>query len=123
MAKKPAKTSASLTTVSDSANIPLIQVPAGGSVRIIVDVGPMAVPYTVQYAGRTIIKSLVDRAEELVPLEQGDRVLGWAFAHAVKGWHHDIGFSINDGPARLLESKSEANKNSDHSVGVAIIRV
>jgi hypothetical protein len=123
MAKKTAKTTASLTAVSDSANIPLIEVPVGGTLRIVVDIGPMAVPYTVQYAGRTIIKSLVDRAEDVVPLEQGDRVLGWAFAHAVKGWHHDLGFSINDGPVRLLESKSETNKNSDHSVGVAIVRV
>lgn len=124
MAKKAGKRAVtSLAAVSDSANIPLIEVPDGGRLTIIVDVGPMAIPYTVQYAGRTIIKSLVDRAEDVVPLEKGDRVLGWAFAHAVKGWHHDIGFSINGGPAKLLESKSEANKDPDHSVGVAIVRV
>src|SRR5437868_14000022 len=107
MAKKSIKKATSLEAVSDSANIPLIEVPTGGSFRIIVDVGPMVVPYTVQYSGRTVIKSLVDRAEDVVPLEEGDRVLGWAFAHAVKGWHHDIGFSVDDGPVRLLESNSE----------------
>jgi hypothetical protein len=124
MAKKKAvhKTT-SLAAVSDSANIPFIEVPTDGSLRIIVEVGPMAIPYTVQYSGRTVIKSLVDRAEEVVPLEEGDRLLGWSFAHAVKGWHHDIGFSVNDGPVRLLESKSEATKDPDHSVGVAIVRV
>jgi hypothetical protein len=123
MAKKSLKKTTSLAAVSDSADLTLIEVAAGGALKIIADVGPMAIPYTVQYAGRTIIKSLVDRAENVVPLEQGDRVLGWAFAHAVKGWHHDIGFSINDGPVQLLEAKSEANKDADHSVGVAIVRV
>jgi hypothetical protein len=122
-AKKARRAVTSLAAVSDSANIPLVEVPAGGTLKIVVDVGPMAIPYTVQYAGRTIIKSLVDRAENVAPLEDGDRVLGWAFAHAVKGWHHDIGFSVNGGAAQLLESKSEANKDPDHSVGVAIVRV
>jgi hypothetical protein len=123
MAKKAGRAVTSLAAVSDSANIPLIEVPKGGTLKIVVDVGPMAIPYTVQYAGRTVIKSLVDRAEDVVPLEKGDRVLGWAFAHVVKGWHHDIGFSIDDGPVQLLESKSEANKDPDHTVGVAIVRV
>ena len=123
MAKKAGRAVTSLAAVSDSANIPLIKVPKGGTLKIVVDVGPMAIPYTVQYAGRTVIKSLVDRAEDVVPLEKGDRVLGWAFAHVVKGWHHDIGFSINDGPVQLLESRSEANKDPDHTVGVAIVRV
>ena len=124
MAKKKSKAAVvSLAAVSNSANIPIIQIPAGGTLRVIVDVGPMAIPYAVQYAGRTIIKSLVDRAENVAPLEAGDRVLGWSFAHAVKGWHHTIGVQINNGPVQVLESKSEANKDSDHSVGVVIVRV
>ena len=122
MAKTPKKTTTSLAAVSNSASIPVIQVPAGGTLKIVVDVGPMTIPYTVQYAGHTVIKGLVDRAEDLTPLENGDRVLGWAFAHTVKGWHHDIGFMTNGGPIQLLESKSEANKDSDHSVGLAIVR-
>jgi hypothetical protein len=112
-----------LAAVAGTANIPMIEVPAGGTLRVVVDVGPMAIPYTVQYAGRTVIKSLVDRAEEVVPLEAGDRALGWAFAHAVKEWHHAIGVQVDEGPIQVLEARSEANRDSDHSVGVAIVRV
>ena len=122
MAKKSARAVTSLAAVSNSANIPIIAVPTGGTLKIVVDVGAMSIPYTVQYAGRTIIKSLVDRAEDVTPLETGDRVLGWAFAHALKGWHHTIGYSVDEGQVQVLESKSEANKDPDHSVGVAIVR-
>jgi hypothetical protein len=76
----------------------------------------------VQYAGHTIIKSLVDRAED-IPLQTGDRVLGWSFAHAVKGWHHTIAVSIDDDATQVLESRSEANRDPDHSVGFVIVRV
>jgi hypothetical protein len=79
------------------------------------------VPYSVSYAGRTLVKSLVDRAA-VVPLIPGDQVLGWAFAHAVKGWHHTIGVSVNDGKPIVLEAMSEANKDQDHSVNFAIAR-
>jgi hypothetical protein len=99
----------------------LITVPPGGTLVVIVDVGPMAVPYTVSYAGRTLIKSLVDRAAP-VPLLPGDQVLGWAFAHAVKGWHHTIGVSVNNGKPVVLESMSEAKKDQDNSVNFAIVR-
>lgn len=120
MAKqKPA--TVSLAAVSDSASIPIIDVPAGGTLTVGVDVGPMTIPYTVAYAGQTLIKSLVDRVAP-VPLQAGDRVLGWAFAHTQKGWSHTIGVSVNDGPVQVLERKSEANKDPDHSVGVAIVR-
>lgn len=101
---------------------PLIVVPPGGTLVVIVDVGPMSVPYTVSYVGRTLVKSLVDRAEP-VPLVPGDQVLGWAFAHAVKGWQHTIGVSVNNGVPIVLETKSEANKDQDHSVNFAIVRV
>jgi hypothetical protein len=113
---------AELADVQASAQIPLINVPAGGTLRVVVDVGPMAIPYAVAYAGRTVIKSLVDRSELVLPLESGDRVLSWSFAHVVKGWEHTIGVSVNDGAMQLLEKRSEANKDPDHSVGVAIVR-
>jgi hypothetical protein len=120
MAKqKPA--TVSLAAVSDSASIPIVDVPAGATLTVGVDVGPMTIPYTVAYAGQTLLKSLVDRVAP-VPLQAGDRVLGWAFAHTQKGWSHAIGVSINDGPVQVLERKSEANKDPDHSVGVAIVR-
>jgi hypothetical protein len=112
-----------LASVAGPADIVMIDVPAGATLTVIVDVGPMTIPYTVQYAGRTIIKSLVDRAEDVLPLETGQRVLGWAFAHTEKGWLHTIGYSIDGGPEQILESRSEANKDPDHSVGAAIVQV
>ena len=124
MAKRPQSrtTTMSLADSAAPAGLALITVPPGGTLTMIVDVGPMTIPYTVQYAGRTIIKSLVDRAEDVQPLQSGMRVLGWAFAHTQKGWHHTIGFSINGGAIQVLESKSEDNKDPDHSVGAAIVQ-
>jgi hypothetical protein len=128
MAKKSPAALATLTAPQLAAIAPattpptqLITVPPGGTLVVIVDVGPMTIPYTVAYAGRNLIKSLVDRAAP-VPLLPGDQVLAWAFAHAVKGWHHTIGVSINDATPIVLEARSEANKDQDHSVGFAIVR-
>lgn len=117
--KKPAETS--LSAVTNSAQLPIITVPAGGTLVVGVDVGPMTIPYTVAYAGQTLLKSLVDRIGP-VPVQQGDRVMAWAFSHTEKGWTHAVGVSINDGPVQILEQKSEANKDSDHSVGVVVVR-
>jgi hypothetical protein len=83
----------------------------------------MTIPYTVSYAGRTVIKSLVDRADAVAPLVAGDQLLAWAFSHTEKGWEHAIGFAIDEGQVKLLERKSEANKDQDHSLGAAIVRV
>jgi hypothetical protein len=99
----------------------VITVPPGGTLLAIVDVGPMSAPYTVSYRGRTLIKGLVDRAE-VVDLQPGEQVLGWAFVHTLKNWHHTIGVSVNNGVPIILESKSEANKDQDHSVGFAIVK-
>lgn len=118
---KPQATTTTLSAVTASAQIPVIVVPPGGTLTIIVDVGPMAIPYTVAYAGHTLIKSLVDRAEDVL-VQQGDRVLGWAFAHAVKGWQHTIGYQIDNDQPQVLERMSEANKDRDHSVGMAVVR-
>jgi hypothetical protein len=113
----------SLAAVSAAGTLPIITIPPGGTLTVVVDVGPMTIPYTVAYAGHNVIKSPVDRAEEVAPLLPGDNLLAWAFSHTEKGWHHAIGFSINSGPVQLLERKSEANKDSDHSLGAAIVRV
>lgn len=113
---------APVADVAAAGRAPIITVPSGSTLTVVVDVGPMAIPYAVAYAGRTIIKSLVDRAEQVMPLESGDRVLAWSFANIVKGWQHAIGFSIDDGAVQLLERKSEADKDPDHSVGFAIVR-
>jgi hypothetical protein len=103
------------------ANVRVIHVPRGGTAEVIVDVGPMTVPYTISYTGKTVIKSLVDRAE-LLALAPGDQILGWAFAHMAKGWEHTVAISINGGDPVTLESMSEANKDQDHSVSFAIVR-
>jgi hypothetical protein len=106
---------------AEAAAVPIIVVPQGQTLEVVVEVGPMVVPYTVAYASRTIIKSLVNRAEVLT-ISTGDFVLGWAFAHTTKGWSHTIGYSLNGGPVKILESKSEAKKDPDHSVAFALIR-
>ena len=116
------KATVGLDAIAAVPEVPIVEVPAGNSLKIIVDVGEMAIPYTVAYAGKTLIKSLVDRAEE-VPLQAGDRILGWAFAHVVKKWHHTIAYSIDGGKAQVLEERSETEKHPDHSVGIALIRV
>lgn len=111
-----------LAAVAAAATLPVITVPPGGTLKIVVDVGPMTIPYTVAYAGHNVIKSLVDRAEEVAPLLPGDRLLVWAFSHTEKDWEHAIGFSVSGGAVQLLERKSEANKDSDHSLGAAIVK-
>ena len=111
----------SVGAAAEAASVPVIVIPSGGTLDVEVDVGPMVIPYTVAYAGRTVIKSLVDRAEP-VPLKSGDFLLTWAFAHAAKGWTHRIGYSINGGPVQVLEEKSEAKKDPDHSIGLALVQ-
>ena len=128
MAKRKKSKKASTKAVAPRAALkpadaspPVIEVPPGGTAIVIVDVGPMAVPYAVSYAGNTLIKSLVDRAEPL-PLLPGDQVLGWAFTHMVKEWHHTIGVSVNGAAPIVLEARSEANKDQDVSVNFATVR-
>jgi hypothetical protein len=128
MAKKQPTALSTITTKQLAAIAPattpptkVITVPPGGTLVVIVDVGPMTIPYTVSYAGRTLIKSLVDRAAP-VTLIAGDQVLAWAFAHATKGWHHTIGVSVNSAKPIVLEAMSEANKDQDHSVNFAIVK-
>lgn len=113
----------SVSEVAEAGTLPVIVMPPGGTLKIVVDVGPMSIPYTVAYAGNVILTSLVDRAKDVVPLIPGDQLLTWAFSHTEKGWHHAIGFSINEGDVKLLERKSEANKDPDHSLGAAVVRV
>lgn len=106
---------------AEAAAVPIIVVPAGATLDVIVDVGPMVVPYTIAYDGRTVIKSLVDRSEP-VTVKPGDFILAWAFAHAVKEWSHSVAYSIDGGPLKVLEKRSEAKKDPDHSVGFALVR-
>ena len=75
------------------------------------------------YAGQTVIKSLVNRSELIDPLQPGAKRLGWAFAHVLKGWKHEITIKIDNRPKVVLESRSEAHKDKDHSVGVEFLVV
>ena len=104
-----------------AAAVPVIAVPEGSLLEVVVVVGPMVIPYTVAYDGRTVIKSLVDRAEP-VAVKKGSFLLAWSFAHAVKEWSHSIGFSIDGGAVEILEARSESKKDPDHSVGFALVQ-
>ena len=57
-----------------------------------------------------------------MPLQPGEEVPGWHFNHMLKGWHHTIGVSVNNGTPIILEDKSEASKDQDTSFGFAIVK-
>jgi hypothetical protein len=113
MAKKPAAAAAALRT---------IPVAPGSTVTIDVDVNAMVVPYTIALDGSVVIKSTVDRRAVVGPLSPGQHTLGWGFAHAIKGWAHTVSVTV-DGTTTLLEKRSEASKDQDHSVGMAFLTV
>jgi hypothetical protein len=102
---------------------PVIVVPAGSRLEILVDVGPMTVPYTVAYADRTILKSRIDQVVEVRPLESGRRTLAWVFMHMPKGsgWSHTVAYAIDGGRPVVLESMSEANNDPDTRIGIAFV--
>jgi hypothetical protein len=104
-------------------DIKILEIRQDSEVRVIVDVEEMAVPYTIAFDGHTVIKSLVDRSELIEPLTPGIHRLGWAFSHMLKGWKHTISVKVEKKKAEVLESRSEAKKDSDHSVGIAFIVV
>lgn len=100
---------------------PIISVPEGSRLEVLVDVGPMSVPYSVSYADRTVVKSLVDQAVEVTPLLPGRRTLAWVFMHLNKGWSHTIAYAIDGGEPVVLEQRSEENKDPDTHIGVAFV--
>src|SRR3954469_11063040 len=114
MAKTPvnAATTALRTVLPEG--IEVIQVPADATVLVDVNVNDMVIPYTIAADGSVLIKSMVDRREPL-SLSVGTHRLGWAFAHAAKGWMHELTLKINN-TNKVLEKKSEADKDQDHSV-------
>jgi hypothetical protein len=121
MAKKPANAATTALKAVLPPGIKVIQVTRDAEVLVDVDVNDMVIPYTVAADGDVVIKSLVDRREPLV-LTAGTHRVGWAFSHAAKGWMHRISIKV-DGADTLLEKKSEANKDQDHSVGVVFLVV
>ena len=103
------------------ASVPVIEVPNGGSLQVIADVSSMTIPYTVAYDGNTVIKAMVDSAKP-VPLKPGSLLLGWQFSHTGTGWEHTLSYSINGGPAKVLEKMSDAKKDPANSIGIALVR-
>ncbi len=103
-------------------DVKVISIPANAVVTVDVDVNDMAIPYTIALNTGVVIKSLVDRREDLTSLTKGTHRLSWAFAHAVKDWKHTLTLTVN-GVGDILEDKSEAKKHTDHSVGVAFLVV
>jgi hypothetical protein len=98
----------------------VIAIGAGQSVEIDVDVNGMTIPYTVTVDGDILIKSLVDRRESSRPLAARTHSVSWAFAHTEKGWKHKISLTHPKG-TEVLEERSEAGKDPDHSVGIAFV--
>lgn len=121
MAKTPTNAATTALKAALPPGIKVIEISKSATVFVDVDVNDMVIPYTVAADGNVMIKSLVDRRETL-SLDVGTHRLGWAFAHAAKGWMHKLTLKIN-GADTLLEKKSEANKDQDHSVGVVFLVV
>lgn len=125
MAKKPrtaGTTDVAALKASLPADVKVIEIPAGANVTVDVDVNEMVIPYTIALDTHVLIKSLVDRREDIPSMTAGVHRLSWGFAHAVKGWKHDVA-AIIGGKRTPLESRSEANKDGDHSIGVAFLIV
>lgn len=124
MKKKKAFTTEAAGAIADALppDVPVVEVPAGSTLEVDVDVNDMDVPYTIAFDGEVVIKALVDRRKAITPLTPGTHRLGWAFAHGLKGWKHKLALRI-DGVPMVLEERSEAKKAPDHSVGVAFVVV
>ena len=120
MAKK--KDEAAALRAALPAGIKVIPIPAGASVTVDVDVNEMAIPYTIALDTHVVIKSVVHRRELLPAMAPGTHRLSWGFAHVVKGWKHKVTLTVN-GVKTVLEEKSEAKKDPDHSIGVAFLVV
>lgn len=103
-------------------DVKVLSVPLGTTATVDVDVNEMTIPYTVAINTHVVIKSLVDRREDLPELDVDTHRLSWGFAHATKGWKHKITVTIG-GTTTVLEERSETNKDPDHSIGVAFLVV
>ena len=121
-AAAPRPAAASAAAAAEAAE-PVIVVPAGSRLEILIDVGAMTVPYSVAYADRTILKGLVDQVVEVRSLEPGRKTLAWVFMHVPKGsgWSHTVAYAIDGGTPVVLESMSEANNDPDTRIGIAFV--
>ena len=101
-------------------DIKVFSLSAKAVVTVDVDVSDMAIPYTIAIDRQVLIKSVVDRRANLPPMSPGTYRLSWSFAHVVKDWMHKVSVTV-DGDTTILEERSEAGKDSDHSIGVAFL--
>ena len=101
-------------------DIKVFSLSAKAVVTVDVDVSDMAIPYTITIDRHVLIKSVVDRRATLPPMTPGTYRLSWSFAHVVKDWMHKVSVTV-DGDTTILEERSEAGKDSDHSIGVAFL--
>ena len=120
-AAKPAAAALTLE-MAESAGIRLIQARPGDTLTVLVDVENVSVFYTVAYDARTLMFALVDR-QESVALTAGTHRLAWSFSHVQKGWSHKVSVRINQGAFQVLDSKSEAKKDSPHTVDFVVVEV
>ena len=101
-------------------DIKVFSLSAKAVVTVDVDVSDMAIPYTITIDRHVLIKSVVDRRANLPPMSPGTYRLSWSFAHVVKDWMHKVSVTV-DGDTTILEERSEAGKDADHSIGVAFL--
>ena len=103
-------------------DIKVFSISAKAVVTVDVDVSDLAIPYTIAFERLVLIKSVVNRRADLPPMSPGTYRLSWSFAHVVKDWMHRVSVTV-DGVTTVLEERSEADKDADHSIGVAFLVV
>lgn len=99
--------------------IPVLEGEAGDALIITVDVNDMQFPYSVNFQGSTLIFGFVDRTETVTALQPGKHTLSWTFHHGSKKWKHEIKAKLGSKAVKVLDSRSEADKDRPFSVGVA----
>jgi hypothetical protein len=103
------------------ASLAVLEGKSGDSLTLSVDVNDMQFPYSVVFESRTIIFGFVDRSETLPDLQPGTYVVSWAFSHRSKGWKHELTARLGQGAAKVLDSRSEENRDNPFAAGSAVI--
>lgn len=96
---------------------------AGNDLIVTADVNEMHYAYSVIFEGKTLIFSFTDRKEAVEDLKAGVHRLSWAFTHGAKGWKHEIKAKVGNKSFKVLESRSEKNKDSPYSSDFALVVV
>ena len=104
-------------------SVPILRVPAEGSITVEVDVTNPSNDYTVQLGDTTLMFARVDRKETARNLPAGRFFLTWHFVHSNKGWEHHIKATASGGGPPVEEHRSEENKDAPRSTGIALVVV